>query len=130
MSDVDSTYVVLRSAYGRRTAGAAVRHRVSKRVDEYTQTTRNVAALERTADLGMDKQPGENVSYVVIDDAKSSRERIRLVGENLRECEYDAEFYRDLTVRAAESVLSTLGWQRSDIEAQLTDRENAALSVY
>ena len=106
------------------------KNRVSKRVEEYSQSTRNVAALERAADLGMDKHPGENVSYVVVNDAKTSRERVRLATEDLREGEYDAGFYRDLTMRAAESVLSPLGWRRSDIEDYLADRRDAALSAY
>ena len=112
------------------TSELAIKNRVSKRVEEYTQSTRNVAALERAADLGIDKHPGENVSYVVVGDAKTSRERVRLVGEDVREGEYDAEFYRDLTVRAAESVLSPLGWRRSEIETCLADRETAALTAY
>jgi DNA polymerase I len=62
----------------------AIKNRVSKRVEEYTQSMRNVAALERAAGLGMDKHPGENVSYVVVDDEKTSRERVRLTGEEVR----------------------------------------------
>ena len=112
------------------TSELAIKNQVSKRVEEYSQSTRNVAALERAADFGMDKHPGENVSYVVVDDTKSSRERVRLAGEDLREGEYDVGFYRDLTVRAAESVLSPLGWRRSKIEDYLIDREDAAISVY
>ncbi|MDN4015323.1 hypothetical protein QX233_23005, partial [Chryseobacterium gambrini] len=42
------------------TSELQINNRVSKRVKEYTQSTRNVAALERAADLGMDKHPGEN----------------------------------------------------------------------
>lgn len=108
----------------------SINNRVSKRVEEYSQNTRNVAALERATDLGMDKHPGENVSYVVVDDEKPSRERVRLDGENLQQGEYDAGFYRDLTVRAAESVLSPLDWRRSKIEAYLADREDATISAY
>ena len=108
----------------------SIQNRVSKHVEEYSQNTRNVAALERAADLGMDKHPGENVSYVVVDDEKSACERVRLDGEDLQQGEYDAGFYRGLTVRAAESVLSPLGWRRSEIEAHLADREDATISAY
>ena len=111
-------------------ADLSIQNRVSKRVEEYSQNTRNVAALERAEDLGTNKNPGENVSYVVVDDEKSSSERVRLDSENLRGGEYDAEFYRDLTVRAADSVLSPLGWRRSEIEAHLSDREDAPISAY
>ena len=108
----------------------AINNRVSKPRDEYSHKTRNVAALERANDHGIDKHPGENVSYVVVDDEKTSRERVRLVGEDLQPSEYDTQFYRDLTVRAAESVLSPLGWQYSKIERYLADREDAVLSAY
>ena len=111
-------------------AELSIQNRVSKRVEEYNQYTRNVAALERAADLGIDKHPGENVSYVVVDDEKSSRDRGRLGDEALQDDEYDVGFYRDLTVRAAESVLSPLGWRRSEIEAHLANREDAAISAY
>ena len=107
-----------------------ITNRVSKRVKEYTQQTRNVAALERAADLGLDKHPGENVSYVVVDDEKPSRDRVRLAGEDVEGEEYDTEFYRTLMLRAAESVLSPLGWRRSEIETYLADREDAAISAY
>ena len=78
----------------------------------------------------MDKHPGENVSYVVVDDSKTSRERVRLAGEDVLDGEYDTDFYRDLTIRAAESVLSPLGYSRSEIERYLTDREDAIISAY
>lgn len=107
-----------------------ITNRVSKRVKEYTQQTRNVAALEQAADLGLDKHPGENVSYVVVDDEKPSRDRVRLAGEDVEGEEYDTEFYRTLMLRAAESVLSPLGWRRSEIETYLADREDAAISAY
>ncbi len=57
-------------------------NRVSKKKEDYTQATRNVAALERAADLGLGRAPGQSVSYVVVDDAKQSRERVRLAHMN------------------------------------------------
>ena len=45
---------------------------VSKKREEYTQSTRSVAALERAAELGLTRSPGQSVSYVVVDDAKQS----------------------------------------------------------
>ena len=108
----------------------SIKNRVSKRVEEYSQQTRNVAALERAGDLGMDTHPGQNVSYVVVDDAKSSRGRVRLVDEAIREGEYDAEFYTDQTIRAAESILSPFGWRREEINEYLADHEDASLTAF
>ncbi len=70
-----------------------ITNRVSKKREDYTQSTRSVMALERTADLGVVRAPGQSVSYVVVDDAKCSRERVMLASEELDE--YDIEFYRD-----------------------------------
>lgn len=89
-----------------------------------------MAALERAGDLRMDTHPGQNVSYVVVDDAKSSRERVRLVDEAIREGEYDAEFYTDQTIRAAESILSPFGWRREEINEYLADHEDASLTAF
>jgi DNA polymerase I len=108
----------------------AIKNRVSKPREEYSHDTKNVVAVERAADLGIEKHPGEDVSYVVVDDSKTSRERVRIAGEVTDSDRYDTEFYRDQLVRAAESVLSPLGWRRSEIEAYLSDREDAAISAF
>jgi len=89
-----------------------IRKRVSKSVNEYTQRTQTVAALQRAKDQGLPRHPGEDVEYLVVDDSRRSKERVRLSHESLRE--YDTEFYRELALRAGESVLSPLGWDRSD----------------
>lgn len=69
------------------------------------------------------------IVHIDREQAADLADRVRLAGEAIREDEYDAEFYRDLTVRAAESVLSPLGWRRSDV-GYLAEREGAALSTY
>ncbi|WP_049934699.1 type B DNA-directed DNA polymerase [Halalkalicoccus jeotgali] len=103
-------------------------NRPSKHVEEYTRTTRTVAALQRAQDEGLDPQPGQDVSYVVVDDSKRSRDRVQLTHELSQQ--YDAEFYADLLLRAAESVCSPLGWQRSDIEAYLSDHQDSSLAAF
>ncbi|GKZ16055.1 type B DNA-directed DNA polymerase [Haladaptatus sp. T7] len=105
-----------------------ITNRVSKKKEDYTQSTRSVAALERAADLGLGRAPGQSVSYVVVDDAKQSRERVLLASEELNE--YDVGFYRDLLVRAAASVLSPLGWRESDIEEELGQYTESSLQSF
>ena len=105
-----------------------VRNRVSKAREEYTQYTRNVAALERASDRGLSRRPGQNIEYVVVDDEKRSRERVVLAdeaGEN-----YDVDYYREQLVRATESVLSSLGWRESDIEAYLREYQETSLQSW
>ncbi|WP_227357489.1 DNA polymerase domain-containing protein [Haladaptatus salinisoli] len=86
-----------------------ITNRVSKKREDYTQSTRSVAALERAANLGLARAPGQSVSYVVVDDAKQSRDWVLLASE------YDVGFYRKLLIRAAANVVSPLGWRESDI---------------
>lgn len=106
----------------------AIRNRVSKRVEEYTQTTKNVAALERASDLGLEKNPGQDVEYVVVDDEKEGRARVALVHEEPER--YDAEFYRDELCRVAESVLAPAGFRRAEIEEQLAERVDGSISRF
>jgi DNA polymerase I len=105
----------------------AVTSRVSKRIEEYAHSTRTVAAAEEAQAVGRDVRPGESVAYVVVDDAKASRNRVALAEDAER---YDAEYYAEQVVRAAESVLSPLGWRESDVRRYLADREDVALSRY
>jgi len=54
---------------------------------------------------------------VVVDDEKSSRERVALAHEEIES--YDASYYETQLVRAVESVPSPLGWDRNDIRREL-----------
>jgi DNA polymerase, archaea type len=106
----------------------AIDNRASKHVQEYTRATRTVAALQRARAAGLDPQPGQHVSYVVVDDSKRSRDRVQLSHKSLDR--YDADFYADLLLRAAESVCSPVGWQQSDIEAYLSDHQDSSLAAF
>ena len=105
-----------------------VTQRVSKRAGEYRQATRTKAALERAASLGVERRPGQRVDYVVVDDAATGRERVRLAFEGGGA--YDPAFYADRLIRACESVLGPLGWDESDIRRTLSDTRDATLSSF
>ena len=100
----------------------------SKAREEYRQQTRTVAALERRDDEGIAHRPGQDVAYVVVDDERDGRERVRLPHESGDD--YDSAFYRDRLLRATESVLSPLGWRRDDIEAEVSGRVSLTLSHF
>jgi DNA polymerase I len=103
-------------------------NRTSKRAEAYQQYTRTVAALERADDVDLSPEPGQDVSYVVVDDDNRSRDRVRLACENPDD--YDATFYADRLLRAAESVLAPLDWRRNDIGEYIADQRNATLTAY
>jgi DNA polymerase I len=104
-----------------------IEQQTSKSAEEYARSTRTVAALERAGDDGRNLSPGQNVNYVVVDDSKQSHDRVQLASEASR---YDPDFYAQQLVRAAESILSPLGWRRDDIEEYLADRTDASLATY
>ncbi|THE63138.1 type B DNA-directed DNA polymerase [Salinadaptatus halalkaliphilus] len=104
------------------------RNRVSKPLGGYTQNTQNVAALKRAREQDLADHPGQDIEYVVVDDEKSSRERVALAHEEVES--YDASYYETQLVRAVESVLSPLGWDRSDIRRELSGERDAVLRSF
>ncbi|MFC7164888.1 type B DNA-directed DNA polymerase [Halospeciosus flavus] len=104
------------------------RNRVSKPVEAYTQYTQNVAALERTRDQDLAVHPGQDVEYVVVDDEKASRERVALAHEDTNQ--YDPSYYETQLVRAVESVISPLGWSRSDIRRRLAKTRTTKITSF
>jgi DNA polymerase I len=104
------------------------RNRVSKPIEGYTQYTQNVAALERARDQGISVHPGQDIEYVVVDDEKASRERVKLAHETIDS--YDPTYYETQVIRAVESILSPVGWDRSDIQQALAETKNSSLDGF
>jgi DNA polymerase I len=104
------------------------RNRVSKPLEGYTQNTQNVAALKRARDQDLAVHPGQDIEYVVVDDEKTSRERVALAHEEIET--YDASYYETQLVRAVESVLSPLGWDRTEIRRELTGTQVPELTAF
>ena len=129
-------------------ADLVITKRVSKPLAAYTQSTHTVAALERYRAIEVPKAPGQSVEYVVVDDARRTAERVRLAIEDWPEAgdgesddtgasgrstdrvPYDADYYARLLVRAAESVVSPLGWDRTRIRRYLADGRTVSLSAF
>jgi len=104
------------------------RNRVSKPLEGYTQYTQNVAALERAREQGLAIHPGQDIEYVVVDDEKASRDRVVLAHEPVES--YDASYYETQLVRATESILSPVGWEREDIRQELTNIREPTLTTF
>ncbi|WP_262181668.1 type B DNA-directed DNA polymerase [Haloarcula laminariae] len=104
------------------------RNRVSKPLERYTQNTQNVAALKRARDQNLAVHPGQDIEYVVVDDEKNSRERVALAHEDIET--YDASYYETQLIRAVESVLSPLGWNRTEIRRELADIRMPELTAF
>jgi DNA polymerase I len=104
------------------------RNRVSKPLEGYTQNTQNVAALKRAREQGLPVHPGQDIEYVVVDDGKTSRERVALAHEDVDS--YDPSYYETLLVRAVGSVLSPLGWDRAAIRQALRQTRDPPLTAF
>ncbi|WP_311172331.1 type B DNA-directed DNA polymerase [Halobellus ordinarius] len=102
--------------------------RVSKPVDGYTRDTRTVAALKRAREHGLAVHPGQDIEYVVVDDSRTSRDRVALAHEDIET--YDVDYYETQLIRAAESILSPLGWTQQEIRRSLRDTREPELSQY
>ena len=104
------------------------RNRVSKPLAAYSQYTQNVAALERAREQDLAVHPGQDIEYVVVDDEKTSRDRVALAHEEIDS--YDASYYETQLIRAVESILSPLGWERADIRDTLAETEEYRLAEF
>ncbi|MDT3435954.1 type B DNA-directed DNA polymerase [Haloarcula sp. 1CSR25-25] len=104
------------------------RNRVSRPLEGYSQNTQNVAALKRARDQGLAVHPGQDIEYIVVDDAKTSRERVALAHEQAES--YDPSYYETELVRAVESVLSPVGWNRAKIRKELTETQALELAAF
>ena len=107
-----------------------IRTTPSKRREEYRQYTTTVAALERAERQGIDVHPGEPLEYVVIDDSRASHERVALAHETDRLEAYDADYYTRQLYRAAESVLSPVGYRRADVRRALAESRAVSLRAF
>ena len=104
------------------------RNRVSKPLEGYTQYTQNVAALERAREQEISIHPGQDIKYVVVDDEKSSRDRVKLAHEHITT--YDVSHYETELLRAVESILSPIGWDQSKIKQTLGETQNIQLKQF
>jgi DNA polymerase I len=104
------------------------RNRVSKPLEGYSQNTQNVAALKRAREQELAVHPGQDIEYVVVDNEKTSRDRVALAHEAIET--YDASYYETQLVRAVESVLSPLGWDRTDIRRELSSGRDTTLNSF
>jgi len=87
-----------------------------------------VSALKRAREQDLAVHPGQDIKYIVVDDEKSSRERVALAHEEIES--YDASYYETQLVRAVESVLSPLGWDRTEIRRELAETRVPELTAF
>jgi len=102
--------------------------RVSQDRSEYTQQTTTVAVLKRAIEFGLNRSPGQTIEYVVTDNTKFSRDRVRLASED--PTTYDSAYYDQALLRAATSVLAPAGWSTEQIKQHLSTTHDLSLNVF
>ncbi|NIS32407.1 MAG: DNA polymerase I, partial [Actinobacteria bacterium] len=106
-----------------------VAKRATKPAGAYDRDTHVAGAMRRAAELGVAYHAGQTVRYVVTDDdARRPEHGVRLAFEGPEG--YDPAFYDRELVRAAESVVSPLGWTRGDVRDHLRGTTDADLAAY
>jgi DNA polymerase I len=65
---------------------------------------------------------------VVVDDEKSSRDRVALAHEEVKT--YDSSYYETQLVHAIESALSPIGWDWTDIRRELAETRELNLMAF
>jgi DNA polymerase I len=81
----------------------------------------------RVRDLDLALYPGQDIEYVV-DDERSSRDRVALAHEDIES--YDSSYYETRLVRVVESILSPVGWDRTDIRRKLSKTRELDLTMF
>jgi len=104
------------------------RNRVSKPLEGYTQNTQNAAALKRARNHDLTVHPGQEIDYLVVDGEKTLRDRVALTHEDIES--YDSSYYKTRLVRAVESILSPVGWDRTDIRRELSKTRELDLTMF
>jgi DNA polymerase I len=106
-----------------------IQKRISKEPSEYTQSIKSAAAVKRARQLHDHHiGPGQSVEYLVHNDSSIGIERVRLPYDDPDT--YDTAFYRDQLIRAAESILAPLGWERQEIRAAISETKDVGLRSF
>ena len=98
--------------------------RVTKRIEDFSVSTRTQKALIRARRLGQIILPGRKVHYVATNPVSNLPESKVILSEELNErknIDIDCQYYENLAIRAIWEILSPFGW--SDEEIKLGNRK-------
>jgi DNA polymerase I len=84
--------------------------------------------LKRAREQDLAVHPGQEIEYIVVDDKKKSRDRVALAHEEIES--YDASYYETQLVRAVESVLAPLGWDRTEMQREIAETREMDLAAF
>ena len=97
--------------------------RITKRIEDFSVSTRTQKALMRARRLGQNILPGGKVRYVATNPVSKLPESKVILSEELEEgknINIDCQYYENLAIRAIWAILGPFGW--SDEEIKLGNR--------
>jgi len=100
----------------------------TKTHEDYKRDTPISAAVARAHSLDRPTNPGQPLSYIVVDTDDQLKHRVRLESEPISD--YDPDYYCELMKQATESVIAPFGWTRKDINQFSTTFEEPSLYYY
>lgn len=100
-----------------------VTRRVSKPLDEYRQVNDAVAALHQLDSEGIEVNPGEQVRFVITCAKSGDLDRRVRAEPFASDGEYDPDAYVDLLLRAAETMLVPMGWDRERLLTRYSGKQ-------
>ncbi len=108
-----------------------IRRRTTTTVDRYCVFTETVSALRQSEALGVPREPGESVGFVVLDRSSRSWDgRVRLANTLEGNEPYDTVAYLELLARAVETLLAPFGVERRALLTRWKVREPLPRSRY
>lgn len=94
-----------------------LRRHVSKEADEYTNNNLSAVVSKLVTDMGVRLAPGESIEFIILDQSGKRRpEKAKPLALYAFEDGYDIEQYIELTLRAAETLLSPFGYTKERLK--------------
>lgn len=93
-----------------------MRRHLSKEADEYRNQSVSAVVSRLVADMGVHLAPGESIEFIVLDQTGKRRpEKAKPLAVYAFEDGYDIDYYVDLALRAAETMLQPFGFTREQL---------------
>lgn len=105
-----------------------ITQRTSKTPGQYKQHNNNWAALKRLQHKGVTVNPGEKITYLVVDNEKKNKEKVRLKFEDNKN--YDEKFYKKKMLKAGCTVLRPLDFTEEQVKQKLKPFKKQTLQKY
>jgi len=88
-----------------------IKRRITKEPEEYVNNSISAVVAKMVEQMGVHLSPGESIEFIIIDQSgKKTPEKAKPLALYAYEDGYDAEKYTELLLKAAETLLSPLGY--------------------